>query len=57
MIFSTKQKLFHKTCVVTGTLCLLCIYKHYSVFVLAVGIAYNSKCADIMTEKYFLSHK
>jgi len=27
-----KQKLFNKTCIVTRTLCFLCIYEHYSVF-------------------------
>ena len=29
----------------------------HSLFVLAVGIAHNSKCSDIITEKYFLLHK
>ena len=59
MILSIKQKLFNKTCCDQNTVFLMLIQtlQHvHIVFVLAVGIAHNSKCSDIMTEKYFLSH-
>ena len=60
MIFSVKQKLFNKMHCDQNTVFFMHIrtlQRVHSVFVLAVGIAHDSKCSDITTEKYFLLHK